>query len=183
MNSGQPTLLITYKPQPQSEAPLEQLSTASGADKIDLLANLLKNSSKEDLADILAAFMPKEKATRKATPHASRVLQRKVLTVHYHCRNCDHTRVYTFELAKGQTKSWVRKDGTVGYVMVKANWEPLTVQSWTNSCEMCKVRIATWTREKLEERYLQLLCRLTFSEPPSTTNDWYKNEPLGDDPL
>lgn len=183
MNSGQPTLLITYKPQPQSEAPLEQLSTASGADKIDLLANLLKNSSKEDLAEILAAFMPQSKPARKSVPHAARTIQRKVITVHYHCRNCEHTQVYTTELAKGQSKSWVRKDGTVGYVLVKANFEPLNVQSWSNSCEMCKVRIATWSRDKLEERYLQLLCRLTFDETPSTTNDWYKPAPLGDDPL
>lgn len=143
-------------------------------DKMDTLAELLRQTPRAELEKMMAVFFPPEPKKKRSTPHASRAIQRKVITVHYHCRNCEHTHIYTTELAKGQSRSYIRKDGTVGVVMVKADFTPLTIQSWTNSCEMCKVRIATWSREKLEERYLQLLCRFAFHETPSSTNDWYK---------
>jgi len=141
---------------------------------MEQLAELLKTTPREEIAKLLTLFDQPLPRTRKSVPAHSRVIQRKVITVHHHCRNCDHSYIYTTELTKGQSKSYVRKDGTVGVIMVKADFSPLTVSSWANSCDMCKVRISSWSREKLEERYMQLLCRLTFDTLPATTNDWYK---------
>jgi hypothetical protein len=189
----QPILLITHTPEqpdPMSafdpdldndfcqgieeyeEPTVNDLKNAKGQDKIDLLHALMQKMSKSDLAIVAAAFTSSGPKTRKGTPHAGPVQQFKVITVHGFCRNCDHTIVYTTELKEGQHKSYVRKNGTVGYVECKKNFDPMTIQAWSNSCELCHTRIMKWTREKLEERYMQLLCRLTFDETPSTTNDW-----------
>lgn len=190
----QPMLLITHVPEQQTdpmsafdpeldndfcqgieeyeeeEPKPTDLSKVKGQDKIDLLYALMQKMSKADLAIVANAFNATPK-TRKGTPHAGPVQQFKTITVHAFCRNCDHTIVYTTDLKEGQHKSYVRKNGTVGYIECKKNFEPMTIQAWSTSCELCKVRLSTWSREKLEERYMQLLCRLTFDETPST-NGW-----------
>lgn len=191
MEKNQPILLITHvveQPVPESafepdsdfaegveayEAgpTVDDLKNAKGQDKIDLLAALMQKMSKADLAAIAAAFTASRPKPRKSVPHAGPAIQYKMITVHTYCRNCDHTHIYTTQLATGQHKSYVRKNGTVGYVECKKDFTPMTVQAWSTSCELCKIRIALWGREKLEERYMQLLCRLTFDEVPST-NGW-----------
>lgn len=184
MESMPQTLLITYVV--PTDAPksafdpdvdfdsgptVEDLKQASGPDKIDLLAALMQKMDKAELTTLLQAFTKPEKKTHKGTPHAGPTTQYKIITVHHFCRNCGMTYVYTTQLSEGQNKTYIRKNNSVGNIVVKKNFEPMTVQSWSNQCEMCRTRMSQWPREKLEERYMQLLCILTVGHDPST-NDW-----------
>lgn len=152
-----------YLPQEEvvqtKEQMLRDLPHATGDDKMALLRQLIASVPKGELASVAAA-LNKPLTRNKYKPRHGYIKQFRLITQHHTCRNCGTVHIKTYELAKGESKSYVKLDGTVQTIYVKDKFTPLTIQSWNTRCEMCRMRISDWSRELLEERYMQLLCRL-----------------------
>lgn len=130
---------------------LRQLIQSMPKDKIRALASELKEYG-------LGDEVPKE---QRPPRQKTTVKFKRLITRHFTCINCDNKWVHTVELGKGEH---VAAPGVHGHyiITVENDMTPITVQCVVSKCEHCQSAISMWSREKIEERYMQLLCRLTI---------------------
>lgn len=88
------------------------------------------------------------------------ITRRKYVTVHYRCLTCETQWVHTAQLMQGEDMIVRKQQGEVTTIKFTTNSSPLTVSAVASKCSACPRKISRWPREKLEERFLDLLNRL-----------------------
>lgn len=144
---------------------MNEQSTNTASLRVQLL-ELMKLMPKDKLKDLavelkaVGADVPVERKPRTYT--STTVKRKRLVTRHFTCLNCGHKWVNTLQLGKGEhVMTPGTKDGNY-IVTVIEDYKPVTAQCAVVKCENCQHAISRWSREELEERYMQLLCRLSL---------------------
>ncbi|OQB03748.1 MAG: hypothetical protein BWY21_02142 [Parcubacteria group bacterium ADurb.Bin216] len=80
------------------------------------------------------------------------------------CITCGSVTTYQYRLMKNQQITALLENGRVVTHISKGDTSIIDVESYASRCDKCEASIKTWSREKLEAKYISLLHSCHFKE-------------------
>ena len=117
----------------------------------NLLSTMLKEMEKKE-----AANKPKQQKQHNGGPCTEYTAIKRVYT----CLHCGRSFSSIVQLKKGESVPVMTKEGKV---MIITSNSPLEIEAATSRCNWCEQFVKTMSREELEQRYMILLARSTFT--------------------
>ena len=117
----------------------------------NMLTAMLRDMEKKE-----AASRPKWEKTHNGGPCTEYTTIKRIYT----CMHCGHSFSSIVQLKKGDSVPVMTKEGKV---MIITSNSPLEIEAATSHCGWCEQFVHTLSREELEERYMTLLARSTFT--------------------
>jgi hypothetical protein len=130
------------------------------------IRELLEGADKEKLAEFLHEIGVKkeEKQQHKYVPEHGPVKIYTTVIKHYNCICCGHRQIISYKLAKGEEISTINSDGTIRTLTAVGKNMTVHIASTTTRCNFCSAEIRSWSREKLEARYLSIIGICAYKE-------------------
>jgi transcription elongation factor Elf1 len=117
----------------------------------NMLTAMLRSMEKKE-----AASKPREQKQHTGGPCTEYTAIRR----DYTCMHCGHSFSVAVQLKKGESVPVMSREGKV---MIITSKSPLAIKAATSSCNWCEQFVHTLSREELEQRYMTLLSRSTFT--------------------
>jgi transcription elongation factor Elf1 len=116
-----------------------------------MLTAMLKEMEKKEQAS-----RPRQQKQHTGGPCTEYTTIKRVYT----CMHCGRSFSSTVQLKKGESVPVMTKEGKV---MIITSNSPCEIEAATSHCGWCEQFVRTMSREELEERYIALLARSTFT--------------------
>lgn len=88
----------------------------------------------------------------------------------YTCLACDSKFSTKYNMAKGEQTFCLDPHGNVHYVTISGKPGEIQLPCFASKCMFCKEKASTWSREKLERKWLALVKASSFKEVVSHKN-------------
>ena len=129
------------------------------------LLSLLEGIDPAKLKRIMAEMKPVRTHTPKdPMKKPGPIKQYVVVTRHYTCLSCSTKWDHVDKMEKGEEVMTISEQGAVTIHRVVKAEGSLDYQTHCTKCAYCEKVMKTWTREELEQKWLQLTRSCTFKE-------------------